>query len=120
MAKNITEMAKLKTIGIREVEIRRIAQRIAERFSPQKVILFGSYAYGKPHEGSDIDLLVVMPNPPTRREACKIAQELGRSLLISLQIFFMGPEEFEETKDVVGGLAYPAHHWGKVLYEKDT
>ena len=26
-------------------------------------------------------------------------------------------DEFEETKDVVGGLAYPAHHWGMVLYE---
>ncbi|RKY69990.1 MAG: nucleotidyltransferase domain-containing protein, partial [Candidatus Latescibacterota bacterium] len=36
---------------------------------------------------------------------------------IPLQIFFMSSEEFEETKDVVGGLAYPAHHWGMVLYE---
>ena len=29
----------------------------------------------------------------------------------------MSPEEFEETKDVVGGIAYPAAHWGKPLYE---
>jgi predicted nucleotidyltransferase len=41
--------------------IRRFARRIAERFDPEKIILFGSFAYGKPHEWSDVDLLVVMP-----------------------------------------------------------
>ena len=40
--------------------IRRFAHRIAERFQPDKIILFGSYAYGKPHEESDVDLLVIM------------------------------------------------------------
>ena len=40
--------------------IRRFARRVAKRFRPDKVILFGSYAYGKPHEGSDVDLLVIM------------------------------------------------------------
>jgi hypothetical protein len=29
--------------------IRRFARRIAERFQPEKIILFGSYAYGNPH-----------------------------------------------------------------------
>jgi hypothetical protein len=32
--------------------IRRFARRIAERFHPDKIILFGSYAYGKPPENS--------------------------------------------------------------------
>ena len=41
--------------------IRRFARRIAERFRPQKIILFGSYAYGQPHAESDVDLLVIMP-----------------------------------------------------------
>src|ERR1700691_5868160 len=40
--------------------IRRFARRIAERFHPDKIILFGSYAYGKPHDESDVDLLVIM------------------------------------------------------------
>jgi predicted nucleotidyltransferase len=42
--------------------IRKIARQIAERFQPDKIILFGSYAYGKPHPLSDIDMLVVMPS----------------------------------------------------------
>jgi predicted nucleotidyltransferase len=41
--------------------IRRCARQIAERFAPEKIILFGSFAYGKPHADSDVDLLVVMP-----------------------------------------------------------
>jgi predicted nucleotidyltransferase len=40
--------------------IRRFARRIAERFQPDMIILFGSYAYGKPHNESDVDLLVIM------------------------------------------------------------
>jgi uncharacterized protein len=36
-----------------------------------------------------------------------------------LQIVFMDPDEFEETWDVVGGLAYPAWHKGRLLYEKN-
>ena len=41
--------------------IRRYARAIADRFQPQKIILFGSYAYGTPHAGSDVDILVIMP-----------------------------------------------------------
>ena len=41
--------------------IRRYARAIAEQFHPEKIVLFGSHAYGTPHEDSDVDLLVVMP-----------------------------------------------------------
>jgi predicted nucleotidyltransferase len=41
--------------------IRRFARQVAERFDPEKIILFGSHAYDTPHADSDVDLLVVMP-----------------------------------------------------------
>ena len=41
--------------------IRRFARQVAERFHPDRIILFGSYAYGTPHADSDVDILVVMP-----------------------------------------------------------
>lgn len=100
--------------------IQLLIQKLTERFHPRKVLLFGSYAYGAPHAGSDIDILVIVPTPPKRQEAWKIAAELGRNLSVPLQLVFMSPEEFEETKDVVGGIAYPAYHWGKMLYEADS
>ena len=40
--------------------IRKYADQIARQFHPNKIILFGSYAYGKPSEDSDVDLLVIM------------------------------------------------------------
>lgn len=42
-------------------QIREYAQEIARQFRPQRIILFGSYAYGKPTRDSDVDLLVIMP-----------------------------------------------------------
>jgi predicted nucleotidyltransferase len=42
-------------------EIREVAARIGREFRPEKVILFGSYAHGKPTEDSDVDLLVILP-----------------------------------------------------------
>src|SRR6266436_10444217 len=53
--------------------IRRFARRIAERFQPDKIILFGSYAYGKPHNESDVDLLVVMPASDVVNMAIRIS-----------------------------------------------
>jgi predicted nucleotidyltransferase len=41
--------------------IRAYARQVAEHFHPEKIILFGSYAYGTPHADSDVDILVVMP-----------------------------------------------------------
>ncbi len=42
-----------------EREIKRIVKRIADEYQPLKVILFGSHAWGRPTEDSDIDLLIV-------------------------------------------------------------
>ena len=41
--------------------IRRFVRNMAQRFEPEKIILFGSRAYGTPHADSDADILVVMP-----------------------------------------------------------
>jgi predicted nucleotidyltransferase len=98
-------------------EIQKIVAQLVERFRPQKIILFGSYAYGQPHDGSDLDLLVVTSEPPSRKERWEVVYDLQEQTPFPLQIIFMTPEECEETRDVVGGIAYPAHQWGKVLYE---
>ena len=63
--KKITKEApgqfRYRSPNIPMAAIRRYARQIAEKFDPEKIILFGSYAYGEPHEWSDVDILVVMP-----------------------------------------------------------
>src|SRR2546423_11044253 len=56
--------------------IRAFARKVAEQFRPEKIILFGSYAYGTPHENSDVDILVIMP----------ARNELDQSLKIRLAV----------------------------------
>src|SRR4051794_35181497 len=49
------------TAMISRQEIQNFVDRVVPSFRPAQVILFGSYAYGKPSEDSDVDLLVVLP-----------------------------------------------------------
>src|SRR5947209_19640065 len=56
--------------------IRRFARDVAERFRPQKIVLFGSYAYGNPHADSDVDILVVMSARNDLDQAFKIHSTL--------------------------------------------
>lgn len=42
-------------------EIRSLVRKIAAEFKPQRIILFGSHAYGRPNEDSDVDILVILP-----------------------------------------------------------
>jgi len=46
---------------IEREKITAFCDRIVEQFQPEKVILFGSYAYGNPTPDSDVDVLVVLP-----------------------------------------------------------
>lgn len=56
---------------IRE-KIEEVSQNIAKEFSPQKIILFGSYAWGKPSRNSDVDFLVIKDTNNSRELARKI------------------------------------------------
>ncbi len=58
-------------------EIEKLAEAIAREFRPQRIILFGSYAYGKPRPDSDVDLLVIKPlDTHPAREALRILDRL--------------------------------------------
>lgn len=66
---------------------------------------------------SDIDLLVVPPAAfNTIDERVRLLRAL-RGLGFPFDVFIIGTERFEETKDIFGGIAYPAHKYGRVIYE---
>jgi predicted nucleotidyltransferase len=56
--------------------IKRYAQQIVEHFGPDKIILFGSYAWAAPTPDSDVDLLVVMPTRNQVEQAVRIDEAL--------------------------------------------
>ena len=104
-------------MGIDEALVQEIVRRILAVASPDKIILFGSAALGKMTRGSDIDLLVVEPDPSDRRgEYVRIRRAL-RGMGYPFDIILISTQWFEESKDVIGGIAYPADKYGKVIYE---
>jgi predicted nucleotidyltransferase len=97
--------------------IKSIIQRILSVVQPDRIILFGSAASGKMTSDSDIDLLVIEKfSKNTRRESVRIRSQL-RGLGLPIDVFVMTSERFEQTKHVIGGIAYPANKYGKIIYE---
>jgi predicted nucleotidyltransferase len=69
----------------------RVSDEIARRFQPERIILFGSYAYGTPTEDSDVDLLVVMPfqgQPITK--AIEVRQAIHAGFPMGLLVYTLG------------------------------
>jgi uncharacterized protein len=96
--------------------IRRFARRIAEKFHPEKIILFGSFAYGKPHEWSDVDLLVVMP---AREELTKAARiELAFEPVFPLDLLVRTPQRLRRRLAEGDSFLQEVVSKGIVLYEK--
>ena len=99
--------------------VKKIVERVVSRFSPEKIILFGSYAKGNAGPDSDLDLLIVMPLTGSKRQK---AVEIGVALhdiAIAKDVIVVTPEEFEWRKDVIGTIEWPAWREGKVLYARN-
>jgi predicted nucleotidyltransferase len=104
-------------MGISQTLVSEIVKRILDAAKPQQIILFGSAATEQMTKDSDIDLLVLESAPgDTREESVRIRRAV-RGLGHSFDIIVMATERFEESKDVIGGIAYPANKYGKVIYE---
>ena len=95
--------------------IRRFARRIAERFRPDKIILFGSYAYGNPHNESDVDLLVIMPTKNAIDQSIRIKTAFKR--LFSLDLIVRTPWQIERGLKDDNWFLREIMEKGKVLYE---
>ncbi len=98
--------------------LEEIVKRIVDAFAPEQVILFGSYAEGRATADSDLDLLVVTERRLGRQERLARMHGLLRDMPLPIQAITISQQEFEETREVIGGIAYPASKYGRVIYEK--
>lgn len=105
----------------RRRQITRLCKVIVREFHPEKVILFGSWAYGKPHTESDIDLLVVMPfaGSPFRQAGTilhRVVQSVG---VLPLDLLVKTAEQLQERLAIGDSFVRDILERGKVLYEAD-
>jgi predicted nucleotidyltransferase len=97
--------------------IRRFARQVADRFQPEKVILFGSYAYGQPHIDSDVDILVIMPARNQLDQAVKISLDIDPPF--PLDVIVRTPYNMRWRLAEGDSFLQEITTKGKVLYEKD-
>jgi uncharacterized protein len=97
-------------------QIRELCDKIVHEFHPERVILFGSYAYGTPTEDSDVDLLVVLPYEG--RSTAKSAEIRGRVHAdYALDLLAYRPDYVRERIEIEDFFLRDVVTHGKVLYE---
>jgi predicted nucleotidyltransferase len=97
-------------------QIQAFSQQIAEKFQPERIILFGSYAYGKPTEDSDVDLLVILPfeELPVQK-AIAIRQQIKAPF--PLDLIARTPEQIQQRLEMGDFFIQDIMKNGRVLYE---
>jgi predicted nucleotidyltransferase len=101
-----------------ESYLKNIVAKIINNFDPDKIILFGSYAYGHPTGDSDMDIMIVMDTDEKPHKRAVSVRKVLKGIGIPKDIIVKTPEEFERFKDIVGTIVYPAAHKGRIIYER--
>jgi predicted nucleotidyltransferase len=96
--------------------IRRYARAVAEHFRPQRIILFGSYAYGTPHADSDVDIMVVMPARNEIAQAVRIDRVTDPTF--PLDLIVCTPKNIAWRLEEGDSFLREVMSKGKILYEE--
>ena len=97
-------------------DIHALVGRIVREFQPERVVLFGSYAYGTPGPDSDVDLLVVLPfKGKTWRMASEIRGRIKPHFPLDLLV--RTPHQLQYRQNETDSFLCEIAREGKVLYE---
>jgi len=99
--------------------IRAVVDQIVARWHPEKVILFGSHAYGTPTPDSDVDLLIIMPVEGNR---WVLTGEIRAGLRAGfpMDLLVRTPAAIAEGPSLADIAVYHALHSGRVLYARSA
>ena len=101
--------------------IRAVAQLIADQFPVEKILLFGSYAHGKPTEGSDVDYLIIIDHDKrsNRKQMFEISEALSFHPF-PMDIVVRTPRDIRERIPQGDWFLKDAVTKGRVLYERHS
>jgi predicted nucleotidyltransferase len=102
-----------------QIDLERLLQKLISDYQPEKVILFGSYAYGNPTSDSDLDLFIIKETSATpfyrRVEVRLICNDRQRRT--AFQPLVATPEEWRQRIEMKDPFFLEVARKGKVLYE---
>jgi len=98
--------------------ILRAVEKIKEHYKPQKIILFGSFAWGNPAKDSDVDLLIIKKTELKHRERSLLVRKIisEENALVGIDILVYNPEEIEERLRIGDSFISKIFRKGEVLY----
>lgn len=99
-------------------QIEQITRTVVSQYKPEKVILFGSFAYGKPKASSDIDMLIVKKTKKRKIDRIKEVLFLVDSDLPFEPLVYT-PKEIKQRLSLGDFFIEKVMNQGKVLYEKN-
>ena len=98
--------------------IQTVVEQIASTYDPEKIILFGSHAYGQPNAWSDLDLLVVMDTPKGELETAVDIRKTLPPYPFSIDILVRSAKTLEKRKALGDWFLQEITSKGKVVYER--
>ena len=97
--------------------LEEMTRRLVAELQPEQIILFGSHAWGRPDEDSDVDLLVIVPHADDKpTERARRAYRCLRGLMVPADILVKTRVEVERFRRVHASLESEILERGKVLY----
>lgn len=97
-------------------QIDDVVDTIVKNVKPEKVILFGSYAYGKPQDDSDLDILVIKNTETDRYSRTREIRKYLRGKKIPIDILVYTNAEVEDWKDTKEAFITQILENGRVVY----
>ncbi len=98
-------------------EIKKITKQIVEKYQPEKIILFGSFAWGKPHEWSDIDLFIVKESKKKCREReYDLRLKLLGNKFPPMDLLIYTPQEVKQRLQIGDFFIRDIFKLGKIIY----
>lgn len=113
------QRSRVKTLDPNVLE--KVAQRIVAVLQPERIVLYGSHAYGQPDEDSDVDLLVIVSGSslPPHKRAIKAYRAL-RGLFFPAEVKVVTRAEFDRRSQWTSSIERVARERGTVLYESSA
>lgn len=96
--------------------IERLVASITEVVQPLRIILFGSAARGEMQVGSDIDVLVVMPEGTHRRRTAQLLYQRISGMGAPVDILVATPQDLEKYQDNIGLIYHNVLQEGREIY----
>ena len=101
-----------------EPPIQEIIRKIVEKFSPRRIVMFGSRARGDTRADSDLDLMVEMETDDPPAERVRVIDALFGLRRWAMDLVVYTPEEVEQQRNSRNALIRVIESEGKVLYER--